>query len=244
MIEFYEVSKTYLNGVTALRDVTITIAKGEFVFVVGLSGAGKSTLARLVYREELPTKGYVFVNGVNLARLKPRAVPYLRRNIGVVFQDFKLLPRKTAYENVAFALRVTGASPREIARRVPACLELVGLGGKGDAYPDELSGGEQQRTALARAIANHPLVLVADEPTGNLDPTTSWDIVRLLLEVNQRGTTVLMATHAKHIVDAVRRRVITLDKGLVVSDKLRGGYGDGGERAWAQGLSASLSARP
>lgn len=226
MIEFYDVYKTYPNGAAALRGVTATIAKGEFVFVVGPSGAGKSTLVRLVYREELPTKGYVFVNGANLGKLSPRAVPYLRRNIGVVFQDFKLLPRKTAYENVAFAMRVIGATSREIARRVPATLELVGLSGKGEAYPSELSGGEQQRVGLARAIVNHPVVLVADEPTGNVDPATAWGIVQLLLEINRRGTTVVVATHAKALVDGVRRRVIALDKGVVVRDRQRGGYED------------------
>ncbi len=246
MIEFYDVTKTYPNGVTALRNVTATIAKGEFVFIVGPSGAGKSTLVRLVYRDDLPTSGYVFVNGVNLSKLRPSRVPYLRRSIGVVFQDFKLLPRKTAYENVAFAMRVTGATPREIARRVPATLELVGLADRADAYPNELSGGEQQRTALARAIVNHPVVLVADEPTGNLDPATSWGIVKLLLEINRRGTTVLMATHAKTIVDAARRRVIALERGCVVRDRQRSDYGEpgGGERAWAEGLSAPSSARP
>ncbi len=224
MIEFYDVSKSYPNGTAALHGITATIPKGEFAFVVGPSGAGKSTLVRLVYRETLPTSGYVFVNGVNVSKLRPAAVPYLRRNIGVVFQDFKLLPRKTAYENVAFAMRVVGASPKEIARRVPATLELVGLVDKGEAYPAELSGGEQQRAALARAIVNHPLVLLADEPTGNLDPATSWEIVQLLLEINRRGTTVLMATHAKAIVDAARRRVITLDHGRLVRDRQRGDY--------------------
>jgi len=246
VIEFYDVYKTFPNGTEALRGVSATIAKGEFVFIVGPSGAGKSTMARLVYREELPTAGYVFVNGINLGKVRPKAVPYLRRNIGIVFQDFKLLQRKTAYENIAFAMRVIGASPRDIARRVPATLDLVGLRDKGEAYPSELSGGEQQRTALARAIANHPLVLVADEPTGNLDPATSWGIVQLLLEINRRGTTVIMATHAKTIVDAVRRRVIALDQGCIVRDRQRSDYGDqgGGERAWAQGLSAPSSAKP
>lgn len=246
MIEFYDVYKTFPNGTEALRAVSASIAKGEFVFVVGPSGAGKSTMARLIYREELATSGYVFVNGINLSKLRPAAVPYLRRNIGIVFQDFKLLPRKTAYENVAFAMRVIGATPRDMARRVPATLELVGLRDKAEAYPSELSGGEQQRTALARAIVNHPLVLVADEPTGNLDPVTSWGIVQLLLEINRRGTTVVMATHAKTIVDAVRRRVIALERGCVVRDRQRSEYGEpgGGERAWAQGLSALSSGKP
>jgi len=245
MIEFYDVHKVFPNGVTALRGVTASIAKGEFVFVVGPSGAGKSTLVRLVYRDEIPTSGYVFVDGINLSRLRPAHVPYLRRNIGVVFQDFKLLPRKTAYENVAFAMRVIGASPREIARRVPAVLEMVGLGDKAEAFPSELSGGEQQRVSLARAIVNHPAVLVADEPTGNLDPVTAWGIVQLLLEINRRGTTVVMATHAKSIVDAARRRVIALERGMVVRDRQRAEYSEGGlERAWAQGISAPSSARP
>jgi len=224
LIEFYDVAKIYPNGAPALEGVSATINKGEFVFVVGPSGAGKSTLVRLVYREILPTEGFVFINGVNVAKLRPRAVPYLRRNVGVVFQDYKLLPRKTAYENIAFAMRVVGAGPKDIARRVPAVMELVGLAGKGDAYPSELSGGEQQRTALARAIANHPLVLVADEPTGNLDPQTSWEITQLLLEINRRGTTVLMATHAKALVDAAKRRVIALDRGRMVRDRQRGDY--------------------
>jgi len=224
LIEFYDVYKTYANGTAALQNLSLSVAKGEFAFVVGPSGAGKSTIIRLVYREELPTEGHVFVNGVNLSKLHPKAVPHLRRHIGVVFQDFKLLPRKTAYENVAFAMRVVGASPKEIARRVPATLELVGLADKGDAYPSELSGGEQQRTALARAIVNHPLVLVADEPTGNLDPATSWGILELLFEINRRGTTVLVATHDKPIVDRARRRVISINKGRVVGDRERSEY--------------------
>lgn len=224
MIEFYDVHKTYPNGTVALRGVSASVPKGDFVFVVGPSGAGKSTLVRLVYLEEKPSAGHVFVNGINLSKLRSRAVPHLRRHVGVVFQDFKLLPRKTAHENVAFAMRVVGATPREIARRVPATLEMVGLAGKGDAYPTELSGGEQQRTALARAIVNHPLVLVADEPTGNLDPTTSWGIMELLMEINRRGTTVLMATHAKPLVDAARRRVLSLNGGHLVADRERGSY--------------------
>jgi len=227
LIEFYNVSKTYANGTTALRGVSLSIAKGEFAFIVGPSGAGKSTIIRLVYREELPTEGYVFVNGVNLTKLHPKAVPYLRRRIGVVFQDYKLLPRKTTYENVAFAMRVVGTPAKEIGRRVPAALDLVGLAGKGDAYPDELSGGEQQRAALARAIVNHPLVLVADEPTGNLDPVTSWEIMQLLFEVNRRGTTVLVATHDKLIVDRARRRVISIDKGRIIGDRERSEYSPG-----------------
>ena len=226
MIEFYNVDMTYPNGTTALKGVTLSVAKGEFLFVVGPSGAGKSTLVRLIYRDLVPTSGFVFVNGVNLAKLRPKTVPYLRRHIGVVFQDFKLLPRKTAYENVAFAMRAVGASAREISRRVPATLELVGLAGKEDAYPSELSGGEQQRVALARAIANHPLVLVADEPTGNLDPATSRGILQLLFEINRRGTTVLMATHAKALVDSARRRVVALDRGRIVRDAERGAYED------------------
>ena len=246
MLQFYDVCKSYPNGTVALNKASATIGKGEFVFIVGPSGAGKSTLVRLIYREELPTSGYVFVNGANLSRLKPRAIPYLRRNIGIVFQDYKLLPRQTTHENVAFAMRVIGATPRDIARRVPATLDLVGLSDKADAYPDELSGGEQQRAALARAIVNRPLIVLADEPTGNLDPVTSWGIVQLLLEINRGGTTVVMATHAKTIVDSVRRRVIALDRGCIVRDKQRSDYGDlgGGERAWAQGLSASSSGKP
>lgn len=225
VIEFYGVSKVYPNDVTALRDIDLRVERGEFVFVVGPSGAGKSTLVKLIYREELPTAGRLLVGGYDIASLRPSQVPFLRRNIGVVFQDFRLLPQKTVFENVAFAMRVVEATPREINRRVPQVLEMVGLGDKWRAFPDELSGGEQQRVGLARAIANNPSLLLADEPTGNLDPQTALEILRLLLDVNLMGTTVIMATHARHLVDVARRRVVRLEAGRLVRDQLRGAYG-------------------
>lgn len=224
MIKLFNVSKTYDNGARALVDVTLHIAKGDFAFLVGPSGAGKSTLMRLIIRRELPTQGQILVGGRNVARLKHREIPLLRRNVGVIFQDFKLLPTKTVFDNVAFALEVTEASTREIQRRVPAVLELVGLRHKADCFPHELSGGEQQRVSLARAIVNNPLVLLADEPTGNLDPDTSWGIMDLLLEVNRRGTTVVMATHNRDVVDRLKRRVIAIDHGRLVRDEVRGLY--------------------
>jgi len=224
MIEFERVSKVYSNNVVALWDVSLKIRKGEFVFVVGPSGAGKTTLTRLLYREECPTSGRVVLNGTDITRLHPSQVPYLRRSVGVVFQDYKLLPDRSVFDNVAFAMIVTGAGRREIRRRVPAALEMVGLKDKADALPGELSGGEQQRAALARAIVNRPLLLIADEPTGNLDPATSWGIVNLLEEINRSGTTVVMATHAQGIVDALQRRVIQLHRGRVVRDEERGAY--------------------
>ncbi|PZN12571.1 MAG: cell division ATP-binding protein FtsE [Bacillota bacterium] len=224
MIEFINVSKVYANGVTALRDVSLHIGRGEFVFLVGPSGAGKSTLVRLIYREEVATRGIVLVDGLNLGRLRRRDVPFLRRQMGVVFQDFKLLPNRTAYENVAFAMFVTGHTRRQIRRRVPEVLELVGLAHKADALPSELSGGEQQRVAVARAVVNYPKILLADEPTGNLDPETAWGIMELLVEINRRGTTVVVATHAQSIVNALRRRVIRLEGGRVIGDEPQGVY--------------------
>lgn len=225
MIEFYGVRKVYPGQHEALRDITFRIDKGEFAFLVGPSGAGKSTLLRLIYREEKPTQGVILVSGTNLAKLKRRQVPALRRQVGVVFQDFRLLPERTVYENVAFALRVMEVAPREIKRRVPQVLALVGLEDKLRAYPGQLSGGEQQRVAVARAIVGRPVVLIADEPTGNLDPQSAWDVMQLLLEINQMGTTVVMATHAKNLVDTVRRRVIAIDRGVVVRDEREGVYG-------------------
>jgi cell division transport system ATP-binding protein len=219
------VSKIYGNNVTALSNISFSISKGEFVFVVGPSGAGKSTLVKMIYREETPTSGIVVVNGVDLGRMRRRDVPRLRRTIGVVFQDFKLLPDRTVFENVAFALRVIEASKREIRRKVPAVLEMVGLGERSSDMPHHLSGGEQQRVALARAVVNNPSVIIADEPTGNLDPDTSWGIVALLSEVNRRGTTVIMATHDKPIVDSMRKRVIQMEGGSVVRDTPHGVYG-------------------
>jgi len=224
MISLQHVTKVYRNGTTALEDVTVDIDKGEFVFIVGASGSGKSTFIRLLLKEEEATKGDIYVAGKHLAKLSSWKVPYLRRNIGTVFQDFKLLPDKTVFENVAFALEVIGKPKHVIDQRVPEILEYVGLADKMNNYPDELSGGEQQRVSIARACVNRPLVLLADEPTGNLDPSTSVDIMRLLDKVNRIGTTVVMATHDQAIVDAMRRRVIELDAGRVVRDQARGVY--------------------
>ncbi|MCL6451786.1 MAG: cell division ATP-binding protein FtsE [Acetobacteraceae bacterium] len=220
----YGVSKVYPGQVVALDDINLRIRGGEFVFLVGPSGAGKSTFVRLVYGEERPTRGLVLVDGRNVGRLRPREIPYLRRRLGVVFQDFKLLNDRTVFENVAFALRVTGASGREIRRRVPAVLSLVGLEDRARARPLELSGGEQQRVSLARAIVTGPSAVLADEPTGNLDPDTSWDIVNLLLRINRAGTTVVMATHAKAIVDRLRMRVVAIENGRIIRDEPRGSY--------------------
>ena len=226
MIEFKNVSKVYDNGSIALDQVSLHIGKGEFVFVVGASGAGKSTLIRLLSHEELPTEGSVLVNGIEVNRLAKKSVPYLRRKMGIVFQDFRLLPNKTAQENVAFAMEVIEAPRRVIRRRVREVLDLVGLIGKADALPKNLSGGEQQRVAIARAIVNRPLLLIADEPTGNLDPDTSEDIVEVFKKINHMGTTVLMVTHDKTLVDMMNKRVIELDDGKVVRDEQRGGYDD------------------
>lgn len=227
MFELKGVAKVYPNRVVALSGVDLRIDRGEFVFLVGPSGAGKSTLLKLLYREETATRGQILFNGRNLGRLHPSLVPHIRRKVGVVFQDCKLLPNKTALENVAFALEVTGASGREIRRRAPAVLELVGLGHRLRAYPHELSSGEQQRVALARAIVNNPAAVIADEPTGNLDPDTAWGIVALLEEINRRGRTVIMATHAQGIVDRLNRRVVAMVQGRIHRDDGRGGYGHG-----------------
>jgi cell division transport system ATP-binding protein len=224
MISAQHVTKIYKGSITALDDVNVEIGKSEFVFVVGPSGSGKSTLVRLLLKEEHPTRGKIYVAGKNLDRLSPWKVPYLRRNIGTVFQDFKLLQDKTVFQNVAFALEVIGKPKHVIDQRVPEILEYVGLGEKLNSLPDELSGGEQQRVSIARACVNRPLVLLADEPTGNLDPNTSVDIMRLLDKVNRIGTTVVMATHDQAIVDAMRRRVVELDSGKVVRDQARGVY--------------------
>jgi cell division transport system ATP-binding protein len=224
VISLQRVTKIYKNSVTALEDVSADVEKGEFVFVVGASGSGKSTLIRLLIKEEEATKGDVFVAGKNLEKLTSWKVPYLRRNIGTVFQDYKLLQDKTVFENVAFALEVIGKPKHVIDQRVPEILDYVGLGDKLNSYPDELSGGEQQRVSIARACVNRPLVLLADEPTGNLDPNTSVDIMRLLDKVNRIGTTVVMATHDQAIVDAMRKRVVELDKGYVIRDQARGVY--------------------
>ncbi|MDD5593725.1 MAG: cell division ATP-binding protein FtsE [Candidatus Margulisbacteria bacterium] len=224
MIELINVSKNYPNGIDALHDINLTIGKEEFVFLVGSSGAGKTTLLKLLYREEIPTAGRVVVDRVNVVELNPDQVPYLRRNIGVVFQDFKLLPKRTVYENVAFALRVTGAPRSTIRRKAMQSLELVGMLRRVNSFPDELSGGEKQRACIARAIVNNPPILLADEPTGNLDPTTSWDILQLLDKINKRNTTVVVATHNKSIVDEMKRRVVELEGGRLVRDQQLGMY--------------------
>lgn len=221
----YDVWKTYENGNDALQAIDIKISQGEFVYVVGPSGAGKSTFIKLMYREERPTKGKIYINGINVDRVKERKIPHIRRNIGVVFQDFRLLSRKTAYENVAFAMEVTGSTRKEIKDRVDELIQLVGLKDRIDAYPDELSGGEQQRVAIARAMANRPNVLIADEPTGNLDPDTSWEIMKLFEEINNLGTTLVMATHDREIVNQMRKRVVAIEDGQIVRDEMRGDYG-------------------
>jgi cell division transport system ATP-binding protein len=227
MIKLENVTKSYKGTTIALRDVDVDIPKGEFVFLVGPSGSGKSTFLRLVTKEEQAERGRVWVAGKEVGSLSSWKVPYLRRNIGCVFQDFRLLPTKTVYENVAFALEVIGR-PRHVVRsQVPQILDLVGLGKKLSNLPGELSGGEQQRVAIARAFVNRPLILLADEPTGNLDPTTTGGIMRLLDRINRTGTTVLMATHDNAIVDSMRRRVIELDRGTVIRDQARGVYGMG-----------------
>ena len=224
VIHFDHVYKDYQKEIHALEDVSISIKKGEFVFITGSSGSGKSTLIRLMLREILPTKGKVFVAGRELSRLRRHQVSKYRRSIGVVFQDFRLLKDRNAYENVAFAQRVVEVPPGEIKRNVPRFLSLVGLSEKYKAYPDELSGGEQQRVALARALVNNPVILLADEPTGNLDPKNSWEIMHLLEEINCRGTTVVVVTHNHEVVDMMQKRVITLRNGRVISDEQKGGY--------------------
>ncbi len=226
MITINNVSKVYPNGSQAVKNITLEIEKGEFVFIIGSSGSGKSTLIKMLMKELDPSSGEIIINGINTTKMSRSQIPYLRRNLGIVFQDFRLLPKKTVYENVAFAMRVTEASSRHIARNVPTVLSLVGLQNKSRAYPNELSGGEQQRTALARAIVNNPPILIADEPTGNLDPETAWDIMYLLDEINKRGTTVVVATHASDIVDEMQKRVVMLNHGNIVRDVERGGYFD------------------
>jgi cell division transport system ATP-binding protein len=225
MIVFDVVTKIYDPHIVALRDVNLVIDKGEFVFLVGPSGSGKSTMMRLLLKELEPTDGRIIVGGRELNRLKRSKVPLLRRNMGCVFQDFKLLPNRTAFENVAYALKVQGESNRSIRAKVPEVLGLVGLSSKMSHMPDELSGGEQQRVSIARAFVNHPPILICDEPTGNLDPDTSVGIMQLLYRINRTGTTVVMATHDREMVDKMRRRVIALDNGRVIRDERRGGYG-------------------
>ncbi len=219
VVSLRHVWKTYPNGADALKDVSLTILEGDFVFLVGPSGAGKTTVVRLLIREERATRGLVLVRGQDLGRLTRRRLPHLRRAIGLVFQDFKLLPRLTAHENVGLALRALGESPRRIEERVGEVLDMVGLGALGGKYPGELSGGEQQRVAIARALAHRPRLVIADEPTGNLDPATAWDIMQLLLRINREtGATVVMATHNREIVDLMRRRVVAIERGRVVRD--------------------------
>jgi cell division transport system ATP-binding protein len=224
MIVFEGVTKVYEPGVVALSEVTFLIEKGEFVFIVGASGSGKSTLVRLLLKELEPTQGKIIVGGRDLGRLKRSKIPMLRRNVGCVFQDFKLLPNRTAAENVGYALKVQGESRNSIRRKVPEVLTLVGLPDKMNSYPDQLSGGEQQRVSIARAVVNHPPLLVCDEPTGNLDPDTSVGIMQLLYRINRSGTTILMVTHDREMVDKMRRRVIALEDGRLARDERRGGY--------------------
>ncbi len=224
MIQFTEVDKIYQNGTVALKHVNLKIKSGEFVSIVGPSGAGKSTLIRLLIAEERPTNGQIVVGGVNIARMKRSKIPYYRRKLGVVFQDFKLLPRVTVWENVSFAMEVSGDSAKTINKVVPRILNLVGLEGKEKVYPDELSGGEVQRVAIARALAHQPKIMIADEPTGNLDPKTAWGITELLLKINELGTTIIMATHNKEVVNKVHQRVVGIEKGTIVYDKHNSGY--------------------
>ena len=228
LIVLENVTKSYqtLNGAHALNGVNLKIKKGEFVFIVGDSGSGKSTLIKLMLRELVPTTGEIYVNGQNLARLKHRQVPMYRRNLGVVFQDFRLLKDRNVYENVAFAQRIVQTPSREIKKNVPAILSIVGLAGKYKAKPKQLSGGEQQRVAMARALINKPPILLCDEPTGNLDPKNSWEIMKLLEQINKRGTTIIVVTHNKEIVNEMQKRVITLKKGVIISDEEKGGYID------------------
>ena len=226
MIKFSKVSKMYDNNVKALSDINIEIEKGEFVFLVGPSGAGKSTFIKMLLKEVEPTTGQIIVGKTDLSKLTRSKIPYYRRKIGMVFQDFRLIPTLNVYENVAFAMKVVEATPKEIRRRVPMVLSLVGLSHKYKMFPSELSGGEQQRVSLARAIVNNPSVLIADEPTGNLDPETAKEIMELLNDINKAGTTILMATHAKDIVDSMKKRVIAIEGGSIARDEKRGMYED------------------
>ncbi len=224
LIEVKNVYKQYKNGVTALSDVSLSVPKGSFVFVIGLTASGKSTLIKLLYRQEKPTRGEVYVGGINVAKLKNRKVYKLRRRLGIVFQDYKLLPNLTVYENVAFALEIYGLPEKEVRRKVMNAIEKVGLKEKYRTYPDNLSGGEQQRVSIARAIVNNPKILICDEPTGNLDPHTSMGIMEIINKINEDGTTVIMATHDKDIVNKYRKRVIKFTKGILTDDKENGGY--------------------
>ena len=223
-IKFRNVEKTYKNGVNAVYDMNLDIKKGEFVFVIGASGSGKSTLIKMLYREERPTKGEIYVGGVNVAKVKNNKVYKLRRKIGIVFQDYKLLPKLTVYENVAFALEIYGLPTQEVKRKVLKALDLVGLKSRTKSYPDQLSGGEQQRVAIARAIVNSPKLLICDEPTGNLDPDTSLEVMKVIEKINDLGTTVVMATHDREMVNKMKKRVILLDNGKLTKDYEKGSY--------------------
>ena len=224
MIEFHSICFTYPNGVQALKDVDLYVEKGEFVFLVGSTGSGKSSILKMIYREIIPTSGDIYVNDRDITDMKRSQVPEFRRTLGVVFQDFKLIPYKTVYENIAYALEVTGVKSKDIKPKVEKALELVNLADKAKRFPHEISGGEQQRTSIARAIVGEPIILVADEPTGNLDPEFSWDIMELLDKINKNGTTIIMATHNRDIVDVMKKRVILVDSGQIVSDKEKGEY--------------------
>ncbi len=224
IIEMHHLSLVYPNGVRALQDIDLVVGKGEFLFLVGHTGSGKSSLMKLIYREHDPTTGAVFVDGQEITDMKRSQIPLLRRRIGVIFQDFRLLSHKTAFENVAYALEVTGASRADIPRKVTKALTLVNMREKAERLPGELSGGEQQRVAIARALINDPLILLADEPTGNLDPDSSWDIMQILSKVNARGTTVLVATHNQQMVDVMQKRVLVMDRGVMLHDLQRGQY--------------------
>jgi cell division transport system ATP-binding protein len=225
MIQLIGVSKVYHNGFEALNNINLHIGKVEFIFIVGPSGSGKTTMMKLLYREELPTSGQVIIDKINVAELRSYQVPFLRRNMGVVFQDFKLLPKRTVWENISFAMQVVGRPRSAIRRHVSLALELVGLQKKADSFPADLSGGEQQRACIARAIVNNPPLLIADEPTGNLDPATSWEIINLLDKINKRKTTVIVTTHNKNVVDIMRKRVIALESGRIIRDEQLGVYG-------------------
>ncbi len=225
MLEMIDVSKIYPGGSVALQDINVRIEQGEFVFIVGPSGAGKSTFFKMLFREVLPSSGKVIVNGHDLVKMTDKEIPYFRRQLGIVFQDYRLLPDRTVYDNVAFAMQVIETPYRKIKRRVNDVLELVGLRKRAHAYPTELSGGEQQRIAIARAIVNDPILLIADEPTGNLDPETSWEIMDIFREVNKSGTTIVMATHDREIVDEMEKRVIAIEHGHIVRDDAKGVYG-------------------
>ncbi len=224
MITMENVSKAYVEGIPAIKNINLKVERGEFVFIVGDSGSGKSTLIKLLLKELEPTSGKIIVNGQNLGRLRRKQIPRYRRKLGVVFQDFRLLRDRNVYENIAFAQRVIMTPTRKIRREVPKMLSMIGLAEKYKSFPKELSGGEQQRVALARALVNHPDLLLADEPTGNLDPKNSWDIMRLLEKINKKGTTVLVVTHNREIVDEMKKRVVTMKRGVIISDEKEGGY--------------------